>query len=40
MKSKNIIMFLLMSLARFTWGIALTSVKVSNEYIEYNNLVF
>ena len=33
-------MFLLISLAMFSWGIALTGVKVSNEYHEYNNLVF
>ena len=40
MKLKSNIMFLLMSLAMFTWGMAWTSAKISNEYLGYNNLVF
>jgi drug/metabolite transporter (DMT)-like permease len=29
-----------MGIAMLTWGIAWTSAKISNEYLEYNNLVF
>ena len=29
-----------MGFAMLTWGIAWTSAKISNEYLEYNNLVF
>ena len=29
-----------MGIAMLTWGIAWTSAKISNEYLQYNNLVF
>jgi len=40
MFSNNRFMFFLMFLAMITWGIAWTSAKIVNEYLEYNNLVF
>ena len=40
MLSNNKVIFFLMALAMLTWGVAWTSAKISNEYLEYNNLVF
>jgi len=40
MLSNKKVLFFLMSLAMLTWGVAWTSAKILNEYLEYNNLVF
>ena len=38
--NKNNLLNILMCFAMLTWGMAWTSAKIVNEYLNYNNLVF
>ena len=38
--NKNNLLYILMCFAMLTWGMAWTSAKIVNEYLNYNNLVF